>query len=362
MTTPSSLRRPYIDWVRGLAVVIMIFAHTMDSWTRPSDRSSWAYDLVVKIAGMGAPLFLFLAGVAVALGGSARIRKGATLRAAGAALRRRGVEILGLALLFRLQAWLLSPGATLSGLLKVDILNVMGPALVLAATLWALTGRVWLRALVLGVAACAFTFLTPSVRTTPLLDPLPDWLEWYLRPPQGRSWFALFPWAGLLVAGVIVGDVIDRARDEARERRVLVGLAAGGAALFALALAASYRPPLFGSTYFWTTSASYFFLRLALMTVALPLAWLWTRRLAPGRFSPMLQFGHTSLFVYWIHVEMVYGILTWPIHRALPIAVSLAAFAAFTGLMLWASLAKDRLVQQWRHRPGIPLDSSGSRA
>ena len=29
-------RRTYIDWLRGLAVVIMIEAHTLDSWTRSS--------------------------------------------------------------------------------------------------------------------------------------------------------------------------------------------------------------------------------------------------------------------------------------------------------------------------------------
>jgi hypothetical protein len=82
------------------------------------------------------------------------------------------------------------------------------------------------------------------------------------------------------------------------------------------------------------------------MTAMLPLAWLWTRRARPGRFSPLLQLGHTSLFIYWIHVEMVYGLLSWPLHRALPIAWAFLAFASFTGLMLGASIAKDRFVER----------------
>ena len=43
----------------------------------------------------------------------------------------------------------------------------------------------------------------------------------------------------------------------------------------------------------------------------------WSR--LPGR-SPMQEFGIASLFVYWIHVEMVYGVVSTPIHRQLTFA------------------------------------------
>jgi uncharacterized membrane protein len=357
MDIPARPRRAYIDWVRGVAVVIMVFAHTMDSWTRDADRAASTYGFVVKVAGMGAPLFLFLAGISVAFAGAARIRRGETLRQAGAGVRRRGWQILGLALLFRIQAWALSPGATLAGILKVDILNVMGPALALAATIWALSARFWPRVLALGAMASVFSLLTPSVRASASLSALPDFLEWYVRPPQGRSWFAMFPWAGLLLAGTIVGEILERSRDESSERRTLAWLAIGGTLVFAASWIGSYFPSLYANTYFWTTSPAYFFLRIGLMTLSLPLAWLWCRRLQPGRFSPMLQFGRTSLFIYWIHVEMVYGILSWPLHRALPMAWAFVAFLTFTALMLWVSIAKERIVSQWgrgqRPRVGV---------
>lgn len=359
MTSSATSRRAYIDWVRGLAVVIMVFAHTMDSWTRAADRDSVLYGLVVKIAGMGAPLFLFLAGIAVALGGGAKVRRGASVARAAADLRRRGLEIFALAFLFRLQAWFLSPGATLAGLFKVDILNVMGPSMMLGATLWSVSSRPWPRVVVLALAASACSFLTPVVRASDLMGHLPDVVEWYLRPPAGRSWFAFFPWGGLLLGGVIVGEVIDRARDAAAERRILRGLAVGGIGLFALAMIASTFPTPIGSTYFWTTGPSYFFARLGLMTLALPMAWLWTRRHSPVRFSPVLQLGRTSLFIYWIHVEMVYGFLSLPLHRALPIGGAFAAFVAFSGLMLWASVAKERIAARLQdaNRPASALAS-----
>ena len=30
-----------------------------------------------------------------------------------------------------------------------------------------------------------------------------------------------------------------------------------------------------------------------------------------------MQLGRTSLFIYWIHVELVYGLISLPLHRAL---------------------------------------------
>ena len=55
-------RRAYIDWARGVAVLLMIEAHTLDAWTRPADRATAAYQWAIIVGGMGAPLFLLLAG------------------------------------------------------------------------------------------------------------------------------------------------------------------------------------------------------------------------------------------------------------------------------------------------------------
>jgi uncharacterized membrane protein len=251
--------------------------------------------------------------------------------------------------LFRLQAWLLSPGATLAGILKVDILNVMGPSIALAATLWARTTTIWVRVLLLASVSAACSLLTPLVRTSTELAMLPDWHEWYLRPPQGRSWFALFPWGGLLLAGSVVGEALHRATNDESERRVVRQLGLAGIALFVLSFLGSFLPSLYENTYFWTTSPAYFFVRLGLMTALIPMAWWWCRRMPDG-FSPMRQLGRTSLFIYWIHVEMVYGILSWPIHRARPIDVAFAVFLAFGAAMLYVSILKDRGVAAWKAR------------
>jgi uncharacterized membrane protein len=100
----------------------MIEAHTFDSWTLASQRGRGVYFWVNFIGGLAAPIFLFLAGVAVVMAGASRERRIADRRAAAWSVQKRGWEIFGLAFLFRLQTFLLSPGATVKGLFRADIL------------------------------------------------------------------------------------------------------------------------------------------------------------------------------------------------------------------------------------------------
>ena len=102
-------RRAYLDWLRGVAVLIMIEAHTLDSWTREAERVRDDYKWSIVVGGFGAPIFLFLAGVALALA-LLRRDKGMSEAEVSASARRRGWEIFGLAFLFRLQSAVLGGG------------------------------------------------------------------------------------------------------------------------------------------------------------------------------------------------------------------------------------------------------------
>ena len=333
-------RRPYLDWLRGIGVLIMIGAHTLDSWTRVEDRGH-AYGWAMVIGGFGAPIFLFLAGVSLALAAGSRRRKGLSDTEVATAARRRGWQIFGLAFLFRLQSAVISGGALPQSLFKVDILNIMGLSMLAAAVLWA-AGRAprW-RAVLLGAAAVATAMLTPIVRATPLLAPIPDPIEWYFRPDPGRTTFALFPWAGFLLAGGSVGVWIDQTSDRAHERRVLVWLGVLGIVIALAGYGTSFLPPIYADTSFWTTSPTFFFLRLGLLIAAVPLTYAWTVW-TPGR-SPLVEFGMASLFVYWIHVEMAYGAPSLPLHRRLTFAQALIAFAVFSAFLFWLVRTKARL-------------------
>ena len=66
-------------------------------------------------------------------------------------------------------------------------------------------------------------------------------------------------------------------------------------------------------------------------------------------------FGRASLFVYWIHVELVYGYASWLWRHRLPLWVWLLAFAAFTALMYRAIGWRDRFLENRRRRIPAPV-------
>src|SRR5437588_11047494 len=179
----AARRRSYLDWMRGLAVLVMIEAHVIDSWTRAADRHGSAFGRSLILGGFGAPLFLLLAGVAVALSTQSKSRRLGD-DAAARAVERRGLEIFLLAFVFRVQAWLISRSAA-RAMLKVDILNIMGPSIIATALLWRAFGTFRGRLAAFASATAILAFATPIVRATRLLDAWPDYLEAYIRPVPG---------------------------------------------------------------------------------------------------------------------------------------------------------------------------------
>ena len=347
MTTVVSgaARRGYIDWLRGILVLIMIEAHTLDAWTRLDARQNGAYGWAMIVGGFGAPGFLFLAGIALALAAGSRIRRGRTPDEAAALARRRAVQIFGLAFLFRLQSWVISGGDPVQTLLKVDILNVMGLSMLAAAVFWGLGRFRWDRFAWLTGATVLVAMITPIVRTSPSLSPLPDPIEWYVRPIPGRGTFTLFPWAAFLLAGAAVGLWLDSARTADEERRINIVFAALGIVLAAAAYEASFLPSIYREASFWTTSPTFFFLRLGVLILSLPAAYVWNL-VWTGR-SVMQEFGRASLFIYWIHVELAYGVLSSPLHKTLTLGQAFLAYAIFTIALFGAAKLKDQIVDWW---------------
>jgi uncharacterized membrane protein len=387
-TTPAR-RLEYIDWMRGLAILIMIEAHVLDAWTLTADRQTREFSWSVILAGFAAPMFLFLAGVSVTLAASSGERKTGSAATAAARVRRRGWEVFGLAYLFRLQAYLLNPAAMLKGVLKVDILNIMGPSIVAAAAIWQVARDFRRRLAAFAAAALAITLLTPLVRTSTWIGALPDVLQWYLRATPGKNNFQIFPWAGFVFAGALVGVLLDRARgvDARGDRtaRLHAWMAPAGLAFAGACFAGSYLPSIYEDSFFWTTSPMFFLLRVGLISSLLSLIYFYERRPrllelvsstvgtglrarvrgadedprdagADSRprarrtwSSPMAVFGRSSLFVYWVHVELVYGVFTARLHKHLRFWDAVGGFAAFSLAMFVIVLAKNSAVGRWKH-------------
>lgn len=326
----------------------MIEAHVFDGWTLVSERNRKGFSNLMVLGGFAAPLFLFLAGVSLVLSAESKYRKTGDLTQSWRAVQKRGWQIFGLAFLFRLQSFILTGGYSPIGLLKVDILNVMGPAIAFAALAGGTVKGRGTRAVVFGLLAAALAMLTPLVRLTPLLNWLPDPVEWYFRPSPTRTNFTLFPWGGFVFAGAVVGTVVESMRRAEHPMRRQLALAAASIVLAAAGYGASFLPSIYQQSEFWTSSPTFFLLRAGLIALLLPLAYFW--ELAPwrglvSRWSPVEEFGRSSLFVYWIHVEMVYGFISRPLRRNLSFQGAILAYVLFTAFILGLVLLKNRWVR-----------------
>jgi len=160
---------------------------------------------------------------------------------------------------------------------------------------------------------------------------------------------------GFVFAGALVGVLLDRPGDEVQERRLHARMG-GLSLLFAsVCFAGSYLPSVYADSQFWTSAPSFFLLRVGIVTAVLSAAYYWEQwRWLPGTprtgpsGNPLALFGRASLFVYWVHVELVYGFFSRPLHRRLSFPSAILAFAAFSLLMFGLVLLKNRLVAHWK--------------
>jgi len=353
----------------------MFQTHCYDSWLGGDARHTSFLKGSQLLGTLPAPLFLFLAGISFALVTDKLMRKGLTTGEITRTMARRGAEILAFGLLFRLQEFLIAWGwAPWSDLLRVDVLNIIGLSMILMALLCDITMLVWGRArspvqagrssavadgrynfrAAIVVAALATTaliaLLTPPLHTTWR----PTWLPWPLESyingchnlgaPQ--SWlFPLFPWAAFAFAGLAAGFILfsDRARNQT----------AGTLALFAavgvVAILAAYQFDhssfhLYSVYNYWHTSPNFLMMRVGLLLVIAFLTYAWCRwGLATRGFSPLIQLGQTSLLVYWVHIEFVYGRFSILPKRAQTISGASWGLLDITVSMLILSLVRTRI-------------------
>jgi uncharacterized membrane protein len=344
-----------IDWLRGLAVVLMIQAHGFDAWLMPETKVGPGYWIIRHMSGLPSRMFLFLAGVSAALRFENQLARGTGSGPMRWQLTKRGAQILGLAYLFRLQEHLL---AGFKGgfpmLFRVDILNAIGASLLLVALVATPRhGRPRI-ALSLTVAA-GLLALGPLVGPAHFPDWLPGPITSYFGGQRPMSWFPLFPWGAWALVGTVIGHLwVRQSRTPRGAARVfLLTAIAGVLSTSTVVVVRAIDPEVirYPSELVQQMGPGSFFFRLGVIGALAGVAWLVTRN-ARGRFSPLAQLGRTSLFIYWIHVDLCYGGIARPLRGHLNIPEAAVCIVGLVGLMLLASLARTRLVdprlRAWR--------------
>jgi len=365
--------------MRGLACVLMFQTHCYDAWLGGDARNRTFLTGSQLLGTLPAPLFLFLAGISFALVTDKLIRKNLRPGEITRTMGRRGAEILAFGLLFRLQEFLIAWGwAPWSDLLRVDVLNIIGVSMILMALTCGIAVAVWgpsrngsssrtlpisqsqpilvsdhirLRLVITALSvASLIALLTPPLYTTWR----PTWLPWpiesyidgchNLGAPQ--PWlFPLFPWAAFAFAGLAAGFVLFSDQARTQTAKTLAGFAVVGAAAILIAREFDHSSFHLYSTYdYWHTSPNFLMMRTGLLLVIAFMSYAWCRwGLGARGFSPLIQLGQTSLLVYWVHIEFVYGRFSLLPKRAESILGATRGLLEICLFMLILSLLRTRI-------------------
>jgi hypothetical protein len=259
-------------------------------------------------------------------------------RTTGALRRARYLFLLAIA--FRLQMWIFAlPNQPWTDLLRVDVLNVMGATAALLSVMALFTGMSRVRwAVLAGVALAALAPVMSGLETGNLAGAVRD----YFVPSAA---FSIFPWGSYLAFGLAAGSAVPFLR------RSEWGHAMQWAALcgFGLLLAGRYFSDLPFSIYsnanFWLNSPALVACKLGITLLLGSGAFLWTEYFSEG-WSWVRSLGTTSLAVYWVHVELLYGRWLSSYKQSLTVWGCLAASASLVAAMVAMSAAMQRLRRQ----------------
>jgi uncharacterized membrane protein len=353
-------RLAFIDWTRGFAAVVMIQGHVFHSFTRTDLRTKGAFMLSQLLGGLPPAMFLFLTGITFAFLMHSQEKKESSSGKRIVAALKRARYLLILAFLFRLQLYVFGfPTSPAIGMLKVDILNCMGMAMLLLAPMAVFTTRERIRlCTILGLLIAGISPLISSVD----VSAVPVLLQNYFVP--SFDYFAFFPWASFLAFGMAAGGILRIVKQEDMDRAMLWMLAIG----LGLIIGAHYASELPYSFYpksdFWLNSPWLILIKLGVTLAVLAGAYLWVNlAVEVQRWSVFVQLGTTSLIVYWVHIEIVYGRWLGIWKEGLNVPEVLAFTAVLLAAMVLLSIGQTRyshLLTFWKPSPvSKPQPASG---
>jgi hypothetical protein len=347
-----------IDLVRVLAMALMIEGHTLDALLHPIYQQAGWYHLWLFCRGFTAPTFMMLSGFSFALATIKRwdhhlslnnvvlrrLRRFAFFILLGYAMHVPVSSLRHLGTLDR-QAW--------QSWLQVDVLQCIGMTLLLLQLL------VWIARTPARFARMSFTSALALVAFSPAIwasgwsSHLPLGISGYLDGSIG-SLFPLLPWAAYLFFGAALGWLyVQRYRPDSSTFALLLLTAGivgilGGQALEKPAIA------LLGERLFWSTSPSLFLIRASFVVVLLG-GMLSVRPFASFSSSTIRSLAQESLFVYFLHVCLLYGSIWNAGLRERFSGLNLPQALTVAALMIVAMAALALLWNRAKQGPPVPV-------
>ena len=286
------MRLRALDWLRGIAVLVMVECHVFNALLAPAFRDTGWFSVLNYLNGFVAPAFLLVSGAVMGINLQNRWGKGT-----GKIWRRIG-QIFLVGYLLHLPTPFLweffgPRGPQLVGwLTKMDILQCVAGSLAIILLLVPVCRTPKIHRLVCLALGILAGTVAVAVDAWAVDVVCPEWLLNYLWP-TGIGLFPLVPWAAFPLIGVWLGPAIFTS--PSRLEQMIRCVVAGGFMLMITPLMSSAQP----------YDAQFVFGRMGWLLLALGVC-VWLEEPAKGT-GWILQFGELSLWSYTVHLIIVYG-------------------------------------------------------
>lgn len=311
MTESSKKNRIiFIDLMRAFAVLQMVQGHTIDALLSDSYRN-YGYPLYsawLFMRGMTAPIFMFSAGTVFVylfrlinkpFKDNPRVIKGI----------KRFFLLIFIGYLLRYPTATLFDFSNVSEkswniFFSVDVLHLIGFSLLLLIALSYIAEKLKLNdTLIFGSAGIIFFLLYPFIYQIDWDLFLPQFLAGYFYTKTG-SLFPLFPWAGYVIFGGILGSYLAKNPDIFRSEKFSSKLGIIGAALFILFIIINEFYKLTGNKIFFNYSILFQRVGLVLILNAV-ISYISIELKSIPRF--IILIGRNTLLIYIVHLMILYG-------------------------------------------------------
>lgn len=300
----------FIDLARALAVVFMLYGHTVDALLAPAYRTGVIFSAWQFQRGLTSCLFLLLSGFAFSIATARHWTSHLTISAALFKRMRRFGLFIAIGYAMRVPVAPLSRMREASEadwrmLFGVDVLQLVGVTFLVVQVLVLITRSRRVFSAVAIVIAAALLLTTPSTWAIDWTGHLHPALAAYLTPNTG-SQFPLVPWAAFVLMGAALGQIYARWGAANVTRYANLALLAPALVVIAVGLYLSeYQSRVYGATtYAWVPGNM--LLRTGVCLLIVGVIAHASRRVhqLPHVFGAVAQ---ESLLIYVLHLFIVFG-------------------------------------------------------
>ncbi len=305
----SPRRIIYLDLMRALAVLMMVEGHTTDTFLADHFRNpdSWLYQLWLIKRGFTAPIFMFTSGVVFTyllklqnqpFWENPRVYKGfkrvITLLVIGYLLRFPTASLIDYQSV-SLEQWYI--------FFTVDALHLIGLGLLLILIFELISETFKVNSYIVFLLGALFFFIIhPFTEKIQWTEYMPVPLAAYFYHKTG-SFFPLFPWAGYVISGALLGSYLAKNPDVFTSRRFSKNL-------FIIGIVLIIAAPVFASINYLNSlqKDTYYFVPLRLGGVILLNSIMSYIAVKLDTIPDIIKWiGRHTLVVYAVHVIILYG-------------------------------------------------------